>query len=335
MASKQTMGAAMIIQGMNAPESPVPPTATAWNGVAALPQLGVIRAQGEEAAAFLQSQLTQDMAAIAPGQARLAGLCNAKGRMLASFVACRHAPDEFWLVCSRDLLAATLKKLSMFVLRAKVKLSDASDELTVHGVLGSACNSVASSADVAGAEGRNDATFAAALPPADGCARALWIGPAGHPPPAGPALPAALWDWAAVRSGVATVTAPVVAAFEPQMLNYDSVDGVSFKKGCSPGQEVVARSQFRGAIKRRAYVGWVDGLVQAGQDVFASASGAEPVGVIAQAAPAIDPVPGGTAVIAVLRCEDAETHGAGLRVGAAAGPALHAPTMAYPLRDDL
>ncbi len=321
----------MIIQGMNAPESPVPPTATVLNGVAALPQLGVIRAQGEEAAAFLQSQLTQDMAAIAPGQARLAGLCNAKGRLLASFVACRRAPDEFWLVCSRDLLAATLKKLSMFVLRAKVKLSDASEELTVHGVLGSACNSIAGSADLEGAEGRKDAAFAAALPPADGCARALWIGPAGHPPPAGPTLPPALWDLAAVRSGVATVTAPVVEAFVPQMLNYESVDGVSFKKGCYPGQEVVARSQFRGAIKRRAHVGWVHGPAAAGQDVFAPGAAAQAVGLIAQAAAADD---GRTAVIAVLRSEDVAAHPV-LHVGSPAGPALSDLAVPYPLRDDL
>ena len=330
MASKQTMGAAMIIQGMNAPESPVPPTATAWNGVAALPQLGVIRAQGEEAAAFLQSQLTQDMAAIAPGQARLAGLCNAKGRMLASFVACRHAPDEFWLVCSRDLLAATLKKLSMFVLRAKVKLSDASDELTVHGVLGSACNSVASSADVAGAEGRNDATFAAALPPADGCARALWIGPAGHPPPAGPALPAALWDWAAVRSGVATVTAPVVAAFVPQMLNYESVDGVSFKKGCYPGQEVVARSQFRGAIKRRAFLAHADAPLQAGAEVFSAAEPEQACGVVAQAALAPG---GGSDAIVVLHLVAAES--GALHAHAVDGVQLALLPLPYALLEDI
>src|SRR3954465_7551862 len=106
------------------------------NGVTPLPHLGVIRAHGEEAASFLHNQLTQDFNQLGPGEARLAAFCNAKGRMLASFVAFRRAPDEILLVCSRDLLAATLKRLSMFVLRAKARLSDASADFALHGIAG-------------------------------------------------------------------------------------------------------------------------------------------------------------------------------------------------------
>ena len=306
----------MIIQPMPAFESE---SAAALTGMAALPQLGVIRAQGEQAAAFLQGQLTQDVEAMPVGQARLAAYCNAKGRMLASFVVCRHASDEFWLVCSRDLLTPTLKKLSMFVLRAKVRLADASDALRVHGAIGAAATGLAAP----------DGPLAsvAQLPPADGAPRALWIGPADNGAPAGPALPSALWDWASVRSGVATLTAPVVEVFVPQMLNYESVDGVNFKKGCYPGQEVVARSQFRGAIKRRAYVGWVDGAAQAGQDVFAADEPGQPCGLIAQAAPAPS---GGTAVIAVLKQAAAEARDT-LAVDAADGPRLTGLSLPYPL----
>ena len=321
-------GAAMIIHAMPAPVSE---SAAALSGLAALPQLGVIRAQGEQAAAFLQAQLTQDVEAMPVGQARLAAYCNAKGRMLASFVVCRRAEGEFWLVCSRDLLAPTLKKLSMYVLRAKVRLSDASGELAVYGLIGDAIDAVAASACPSSAEGQNDSGFLAPLPAADSAARALWVGPAAGALPAGPTLSSALWDWAAVRSGVATVTAPVAEAFVPQMLNYESVDGVSFKKGCYPGQEVVARSQFRGAIKRRAYVGHVNGAAQAGQDVFAAGDTREPVGVIAQAA---DAPQGGTAVIAVLRSEDVAA-GLALHVGAPEGPRLHELAIPYPLREDL
>jgi hypothetical protein len=278
----------------------------------------------------LQGQLTQDMVLLPPGQARLAGWCNAKGRLLASFVACRRAPDEFWLVCSRDLLAPTLKKLSMYVLRAKLRLSDASAELALYGLIGDAANSIAARALQSSATGQNGTDFLAPLPPADGAPRALWIGPASAPPPPGPALPAALWDWAAVHSGVATVAAPVVEAFVPQMLNYESVDGISFKKGCYPGQEVVARSQFRGAIKRRAFVGQVAGAAQAGQEVFSTAEPGQPVGLIAQAAPA---PAGGTAVIVALKLDAAEA--AELRVGTPDGPALAGLHLPYALREDI
>lgn len=321
----------MIIQPMSTPvtESSTA-SAAGLGGVAPLPQLGVIRAVGEQAATFLQGQLTQDVVLMKPGEARLAGYCNAKGRLLASFVVCRCAPHEFWLVCSRDLLAPTLKKLSMFVLRAKLKLSDASDQLALYGLLGDAAGSIAAGAHQSSAAGQNDLEFVAPLPAADGTPRALWVGPADAAPPPGHALAPSLWDWAAVRSGVGTVSAPVVEAFVPQMLNYESVGGVNFKKGCYPGQEVVARSQFRGAIKRRAFVAQVDGAAQAGQEVFSAAEPAQPVGLIAQAAPA--PL-GGTAVIAALQW--AARDATDLRVGGADGPALGGLHLPYPLLDDI
>lgn len=327
MASKQTMGAAMIIQGMNAPESPVPPTATAWNGVAALPQLGVIRAQGEEAAAFLQSQLTQDMAAIAPGQARLAGLCNAKGRMLASFVACRHAPDEFWLVCSRDLLAATLKKLSMFVLRAKVKLSDATPSHRLLGCIGS--DAIAAvPADSGAALLKLPVWGQPGLPE-----RAVAVFPASGANPESylpPTLDSALWDWMDVHSGVARVGAAVAGQFVPQTLNYESCGGVNFKKGCFPGQEVVARSQFRGAIKRRAYLAHADAELVAGADVYAPADPEQPCGTVVQAAPAPN---GGWDAIVSLQIAAAEQ--GGLHATAVDGTTLTLGTLPYLLLEDI
>ena len=307
-----------------------PASAAPLNGVAALPHLGLIRAAGEQAAQFLQGQLTQDVVLMKPGAARLAGYCNPQGRLLASFIVCKPSPQEFWLVCSRDLLARTLKKLSLFVLRAKLTLTDASDELALYGLIGDTANSIACSADQASENGIKDTYFLAPLPPADGAPRALWIGPAGSAPPSGPALPPALWDWAAARSGVATVSAPIIQAFVPQMLNYESADGISFKKGCYPGQEVVARSQFRGAVKRRAFVGHVEGAAQAGQEVFSAADPAQPTGLIAQAAAAPQ---GGTAVIVSIQLTAAQA--GDLRVGAPDGPRLSGLRLPYPLREDI
>ena len=321
----------MIIQRMSLHVTEIPSeTAALLNGACPLPQLGVIRAVGADAAQFLQGQLTQDLLQMTDGQARLAGFCSAKGRLLASFIVCRRAPDDIWLVCSRDVLAPTLKKLSMFVLRAKVRLTDASDELAPYGLLGNTIDLIADSDCSTRTCGQNDPYFIATLPAAGSVARALWIGPAASAP-AGPALPPALWDWAAVQSGVATVSAPVAGAFVPQMLNYESVGGISFKKGCYPGQEVVARSQFRGAIKRRAYVAQVDGAAQPGQDVFAGGDAEQPVGQIAQAAAASQ---GGTAVIVVLPVAQAD-QAATLRVGTGDGPLLHGLHIPYALAQDI
>ena len=110
-------------------EANAAPSTTAW---------GVIEAKGDDASAFLHGQLTQDVALLGSDQARLAALCNAKGRMLASMVVVKLAGDHVLLAIRNDMLAGVLKRLQMFVLRAKVKLSDQSASWRVQGVLGRA-----------------------------------------------------------------------------------------------------------------------------------------------------------------------------------------------------
>ena len=260
-------------------------------GACALPHLGVIRASGPDAASFLHNQLTSDFLLLPDGQARLAAFCNAKGRMQASMVGFKTGPEEVLLVMRQDLLAQTLKRLSMFVLRSKVKLSDASADLGAWGAFENATGLpwTCWAMDVSGAMGaaaNNSAAPAQAwsvsLYPAAGMSRSLQLWPVGT----APGLPAlALDDWllGEVLSGIADVQAASFEAFVPQMLNYESVDGVNFKKGCYPGQEVVARSQFRGTLKRRAYLAHASAPLQAGQEVFSAADSAQPAGVVAQA----------------------------------------------------
>ncbi|MDO5693877.1 MAG: folate-binding protein [Pseudomonadota bacterium] len=306
------------------------------NGIAPLPHLGVIRAKGDDAAKFLQGQLTQDVVLMQPGEARLAAFCNAKGRMQASFQVLKTAPDELLLITSADTLPATLKRLSMFVLRARLKLSDATSDFSVWGQLGKIPDSIAFNADAASSKDQNEPEnrpHRIALPPAGNVARTLWLAPAGGTVPADVAqLAEADWLLAEALAGVARITRPVAEAFVPQMLNYESVGGVNFKKGCYPGQEVVARSQFRGAIKRRAYVGRVDGAAQAGQEVFSATDPGQPVGQIAQAATAPD---GGAVVIAVLQVAEATATDAALRVGGVEGPPVSGLHIPYPLDLDI
>jgi tRNA-modifying protein YgfZ len=304
----------MIIQAMSHP----------LHGVAPLPHLGVIRVQGEDAARFLHGQLTQDFALLGADEARLAAFCNAKGRMLASFIGFKRAPDDILLVCSRDVLPATLKRLSMFVLRAKAKLSDASGELALYGIAGGTDGGAPWRLE------RDGDAVRIALYPADGQQRSLWIAPAGTPVPAGPALDPATWKWGEVRSGVATITAPIVEAFVPQMLNYESVGGVNFKKGCYPGQEVVARSQFRGTLKRRAFIAHADAELAAGQEVFRAGDPEQPAGLVAQAARS--PEGGWDAIVSV---QLAAAEAGDLHAQRADGPALQLLPLPYLLLADV
>jgi folate-binding protein YgfZ len=314
----------MIIQPMNAP-------LPAFQGIAPVPQLGVIRATGEDAAKFLHGQLTQDFLLMQAEEARLAAFCTAKGRMQASFIALQAGPQDFLLLCSRDLLAPTLKRLSMFVLRAKVRLTDGSDAFQIHGVAGAALQAWGLLDAAPWRAHVADGAHLVTLYPADGVPRALWVAPADAALPAGIA-PMSAQDWrlSEVRSGVATLSAAVSEAFVPQMLNYESVDGVNFKKGCYPGQEVVARSQFRGTLKRRALLASSDAAMQAGQELYAAADPEQPCATVAEAA--ATPQGGSEAIVSgqIAAMADGDLH-----LGAADGPLVRLRPVPYALREDI
>ena len=311
-------------------------TSTPLNGVAPLPHLGIIRAAGADAASFLHNQLTNDVLLMKDGQCHLAAFCNAKGRMQASFVVYKRSAEEVLLICRKDLIAQTVKRLSMFVMRAKAKLSDATDEFQLLGLAGDAVahalSGVASAASLTAEPWQRHAAGAAdvlTLYPALGQARALWIAPKDVVAPAGPAISPALWQVGEVMSGIAWVELATFEAFVPQMLNYESVDGVNFKKGCYPGQEIVARSQFRGTLKRRAFIAQSEVALTAGQEVFSSLDATQPCGLVAQSAS------DGAGHVAVLELQLIATENSSLHLGSADGPALSLLPLPYALRDDI
>jgi len=299
---------------------------------------GLIRAHGDEAAKFLHGQLTQDVVLQTAAQARLAGYCSAKGRLLATMLVLKPAADELLLALPAELLPATLKRLSMFVLRAKCKLSDASATQAagwaVYGLAGASAQ--AWLGDAAPAERWG----AASLPLADG--RQAWVArlpdaaegdlltaryallqPADAPAPDLPALPRADWDWLQAASGHAWVTGPTVEQFVPQMLNLELLGGVNFQKGCYPGQEVVARSQYRGSVKRRTFLFEVDGPAQVGQEIFQAADPEQPAGLVASVAQR----EGRSLLLAETKLAALEA--GDLHLGSAGGPALRPHPLPY------
>jgi len=300
-------------------------------GVCRLADRGVIRASGADAATFLQGQLTNDVASLTAGSARLAGFCSAKGRLQASFIVWRPADDEFLLSCPTSVLAPTLKRLSMFVLRAKCKLSDASDELALFGVAGPAA--AAMLGDAAPWQRRLHAgATAIRLPDGAGLQRALLAASVAAEVDVGaaPAMTIETWRWLEVESGIVTIEAATVDRFVPQMVNFELVGGVDFQKGCYPGQEVVARSQYRGTTKRRTLLFDCDAVPAAGDDVFVAGDVNEPAGTVANAAPHPEQR-GGSALVEVRLA----ALGADLRLGSAAGPPLRQRPLPYPVPLDV
>jgi len=316
----------MIIERMTTSTAPSPALAR-LDGVAHLDHLGVIQVEGEEAAKFIHGQLTHDFALLDQSQARLTAFCTAKGRMQASMLGFKRPSGELLLVMPLDLLTPTLKRLSMFVMRAKARLSDASALYMLRGLAGSAINSEAAGAGSIWAKTDIGTQTWVNLYPAEGVARQLWLAPVGTAEPAGPSMDSELWHWGEVRSGVALVSQAVAEVFVPQMLNYESVDGVSFKKGCYPGQEVVARSQFRGTLKRRAMVVHCGAELTAGQELFSPDDDSQPVAVVAQAARHPD---GGSDAVVSVQLSALEAP-----VQTALGAVLQFLPLPYPLRDDI
>jgi len=231
-----------------------------------LSHLGLIGVSGADAESFLQGQLTNDVRELSDSHTQLAGHCSPKGRLLASFRVLR-LDDSYYLQLPRATLPAILKRLQMFVLRAQVRVADASDTLVCIGLSGACAPGLL-------------AERVPNLPEADhGLARAAGLslvripGPGprfailGQPQVMGPLwedlatratpMDGAYWTLLDIRAGIPTVYPATADAFVPQMANLQLIDGLSFTKGCYVGQEIVARMQYLGKLKRRMYVAQV------------------------------------------------------------------------------
>lgn len=295
------------------------PRMTPANHFVPLTDLGLIRASGEDATTFLHNLLTNDISHLTEGLVRNAGLCTAKGRMIASFTIWREG-DDFLLLLSADILPGILKKLSMYVLRSKVKLADISAERALLGTVGLSAGPtepMTTAAYEGGTAIRLDAHRCVLAVPAEKVAAIqAGLGAAGT-----------LDDWhlAEIRAGMPRIVAATQEAFVPQMVNYETaaVGGVSFQKGCYPGQEVVARTHYLGKIKRRMYRTQLDTAFPPGTDVFTPEAGEQHCGAVVLTAPAPE---GGFESLLVVQSSGAEANA--VHVGKPGGP--HAQILPLP-----
>ena len=268
--------------------------------VAPVTDLGLIGVSGEEAASFLHNQLTNDVEHLGTSETRLAGYCTPKGRLQATFLMWRDA-ENVYLQLPRAIQAPLQKRLTMFVLRAKAKLRDATDEPAHAAVLGLG-GAAATDALRAHVDTLPDAPYAKIdgaagtvirLADAFGQPRYLWLTTADAAIAALPALQDTLalggnaaWQLAAIHAGVPQIGPGTQEQFVPQMINYELLGGVNFRKGCYPGQEIVARSQYLGKLKRRMALATLpDAAARPGDEVYAVADPDQPSGMIVNVAP--------------------------------------------------
>ncbi|MDY6942402.1 MAG: folate-binding protein [Pseudomonadota bacterium] len=275
-----------------------------------LSHLGLISAYGEDALTFLQGQFTNDLSMVDETRSQLSAYCDPKGRVLASFRLFKRG-DTYYMALPRQNLEPVLQRLRKYVLRADVTLEDASDAFVRVGMsgpsmdveLGHAVSPIPSEIDqvttledvsvlrIPGLHHRFQAFGELET------MKKVWDRLNVRCAPIGPA-PYKLLD---VLGGVPTVYPETAERFLPQMLNLDALSGVSFKKGCYPGQEIVARVKHLGGLKRRMIRAHVRGTKQpkiadsvylAGQD--------QAVGQVIDSQPHPD---GGHEILAVLQID--------------------------------
>jgi folate-binding protein YgfZ len=331
------------------PKAPVPSGATdqaAPSGAAhgtPLPHLAVVEVQGPDAGSFLQGQLTQDAVSMTHTQARAGGYCSAKGRLLANFVMLHPNPDTWWLLTHAGLVDPLAKRLKMFVLRARCTVQ-ARPDLQVSGELTARplWQVQAWRSDEAAAPEEADRVDLPGMAWAVGWwgGRSLWVSRAAqmpHNPADTPAPSTALeaWRHADIAAGWPWVEPATVEQFVPQMVNFELLDGVNFRKGCYPGQEVVARSQYRGTLKRRMArfsVQTAAGPLPApASELFHSEDPGQPAGMVVNVA--ADPQdPQRMHLLAEVKL--AALGSGSLHVGSPEGPVLQPQPLPYAIPSD-
>jgi len=311
-----------------------------------LPQWGLILVEGSDAANFLQNQLTNSVLGlkrILPGQiaqgfssARLTGYCSPKGRLLASAWVClfpseENAEDRFALFVSKDIAASTAKRLSMYVLRSKVKVTDFSNEWIVSGLYGSEQQIADLKLD--------DDCIALRIPDVlvgnISVARLLLANHQKNTQVVNNENEILnSWNELEVLSAIPRIVQATQEQFVPQMINFESVAGVDFKKGCYPGQEIVARSQYRGAIKRRlqlAHLSEADfNEVQAlpGTELFHSNDPSQPAGMVVLSSSSHND---SQRINLQIECKLEALEDGNIHLGNAEGPVLKMDVLPYPL----
>lgn len=301
--------------------------------LADLSHYGLIAFSGEEAQTFLHGQITNDLRGLRDNNAVFAGYCSPKGRLLANFLTFRRGGDVL-LMLPRAVHEAVQKRLTMFVLRAKVRVRDASDEWVALGLSGEGAAALvaglygdapAQPMDVVGndtgwAVRLGEARFDLFVAPA--AAPGVWQTLAGRARPVG----APAWDWLLIAAGVPVILPATQDHFVPQMANLELLHGVSFHKGCYPGQEIVARSQYLGKLKRRMYLAHVAADAAPGDELYSPDLAGQACGMVANAAAAPG---GGTDLLAVMQTSSHD--GGEVHLGALDGPRLVFRPLPYAL----
>ena len=294
--------------------------------------LAALRVAGPDATSFLQGQVTSDVQALAPGSLQLSAWCSPKGRVLANFIVRCIDAEHLELLLPRLLLESVRKRLSMFILRSKVAIDDASGQTVRIGFGGpAALQRIAAAVGSVPALYRSAAIDGGTIAALPGSRFIAFAAPAGAPAlwerlTGARAAGFPCWRWLTIRAGVPMILPPTQDQFIPQMINLDALGGISFEKGCYTGQEIVARTRYLGRLKERLALGHGDMVPAPGARLYAPAFGDQPCGTVINA----NAAPGGGGEFLFVAQVTAIAGGV-LRLDAVDGPAVSLLPLPYAL----
>ncbi|MEY3789680.1 MAG: hypothetical protein RLZ09_516 [Pseudomonadota bacterium] len=312
----------------------MPPNLLEHGFISPLTDHGILSVSGQDAINFLQNQLTNDLASLDEHHAQLSGYCAANGRLLATVLLWKSG-ESILMLLPHSLLASFQKRLQMFVLRAKVQLEDVSSSIVTIG-LGVTKQHAP---DLAGLPAKVFELSASLdgqlirMPDALGLERYLWIGSQEHATElwakvasqVAIASPAA-WHWTQIQAGLPQILEATREKFVPQMVNFELIGGVNFRKGCYPGQEIVARSQYLGKLKRRMQLATANAtMALPGTEVFSDADPGQPCGMVVNAEIGPD---GRLACLVEMKLE---LLGSNIHLHSLEGPRIEFETLPYSL----
>jgi len=322
------------VVNFDSPETELCAAATG-NVMCDLSHLDCLYVTGEDAESFLLNQFSNDIQQLDEDHSQLTTYCNPKGRMFALFRAYR-VDNGFALLSDPGIGGALLARLKMFVMRSKVSIENVSDQFAMFGLSGDGAGSVlkdilkiqppeqdnlivhSDSLSVIRQYGRQERYLVTGTP--ENLQRA-WLALTEMFKPVGRSA----WDWLDIQAGLPSIHAETSEEFIPQMLNLDVLNALNFKKGCYPGQEIIARMKYLGKLKQRMFSGHAEGPIPApGDALFAESFGDQSAGTVVSATPAPD---GGFDCLFIAQLKVVGTEP--LHVGSPEGAALSLRELPY------
>ena len=316
-----------------------------------LPEWGILQVEGVEARNFLHGQFTNHLEGLPTDQFQWSAYCSPKGRIIGNFLiglmpklapadTPKDSYESFFLLMDRSLIVDIHKRLKMFILRSKVKLHDISAEWNVYALASSTSPSLPNPLPAPMQETFiTDKTGGSTgvllrLPNLQSWIRQLLLLPSTYsintlapdlvPTPSQSPSDNTAWMRLMILAGEPWLSKESSEQFIPQMINYELVGGVHFRKGCYPGQEIIVRAHHRGVVKRRMYLAWVDAHVQVGDKLYASNMNYQESGQVINTVSCLE---GGSYILAVLPIDSREN--AQIRWGGATGTILDFRDLPY------